>query len=376
MSECIDKIIADLLISDLVPVVLQYLDPNKYWDLVSKPIQLHWEHIHKIVKGKDTFLYRRLHSFDGAPIIKNGVSKWYKNGVYHRDNDLPAMICHSKQTFYWYINGILHRENDLPAIESLHFSKWYKHGILHRDGDLPCVIIYNNTIEYWKNGKLHRDNNLPAVIRNNGLTMYYVNGLLHRDDDLPAIEHKELERKEWFRHGVPFRVNPMDPTKEFAYHKEWHDSNGNLHREGGLPAYISDENRVQKWFIHGVLHRDDDLPAIEYLELKRKEWFRHGVPFRVNPMDPTKECIVYKEWHDSDGNLHREGDLPAYISDEYKVYKWCIHGKLHRVGAPALIFKSTHEYYENGHLINRTVGCFHSFFWKILSNFYTFISIG
>jgi hypothetical protein len=61
------------------------------------------------------------------------MSIWYKNGEYHRDNDLPAVICHSKQKSYWYKNGKLHRENSLPAIVSPHISKWYRPGHSKRD---------------------------------------------------------------------------------------------------------------------------------------------------------------------------------------------------------------------------------------------------
>lgn len=279
MSESLDSIIEDILPRDLVPIVLQYVDPNDRWHLVSKSIQLQWEKIYRRDTGKKSYLYRRLHSFDDQPIVKNNVSMWHKNGVYHRDNDLPAMIDHSKQKSFWYINGQLHRENDLPAIESPYLRKWYHRGNLHRNGDLPAVIINKNKTEYWKNGRLHRDGNLPAVIFNTGKTIYYVNGLLHRDDDLPAIEY--FHQKEWFRNGVPCRENPMDPTKEFVGRKEWHDSNGNLHRDGDLPAFETDISS-------------------------------NGIT---------------------------------------RIQKWYQHGKLHRIGAPAVIFHYKHEYYENGHFI-------------------------
>jgi hypothetical protein len=164
--------------------------------------------------------------------------------------------------------------------------------MLHRDGDLPAVIDKNKT-EYWKNGRLHSDNNLPAVITSTGIALYYVNGLLHRDDDLPSIEKHDC--KEWFRYGVPFRMNPMDPTKEFRFHKEWHDSNGNLHRDGDLPAYdmypsANENTGIQKWYKHGKLHRIG-APAIisHYVH----EYFENGKFIRSvkykNPSPPQKQ---------------------------------------------------------------------------------------
>jgi hypothetical protein len=53
----------------------------------------------------------------------------------------------------WYKNGLLHRDNDLPAAISLygdHF--WSQMGELHRDNDLPAVIFSNGYQEWYQNG--------------------------------------------------------------------------------------------------------------------------------------------------------------------------------------------------------------------------------
>ena len=55
-------------------------------------------------------------------------------------------------------------------------TEYYKNGVLHRDGDLPAVISSRGDLEYWKNGKRHRDNG-PAVIRKNGVCSWYKNGV-------------------------------------------------------------------------------------------------------------------------------------------------------------------------------------------------------
>ena len=55
-------------------------------------------------------------------------------------------------------------------------TEYYKNGVLHRDGDLPAVISARGDLEYWKNGRRHRDNG-PAVIRKNGVCSWYKNGV-------------------------------------------------------------------------------------------------------------------------------------------------------------------------------------------------------
>ena len=55
-------------------------------------------------------------------------------------------------------------------------TEYYKNGVLHRDGDLPAVISARGDLEYYKNGRRHRENG-PAVIRKNGVCSWYKNGV-------------------------------------------------------------------------------------------------------------------------------------------------------------------------------------------------------
>jgi hypothetical protein len=83
----------------------------------------------------------------------SGTKEWYKDGVLHRDNDLPA-IEYSSGTKKWYKDGVLHRDNDLPAIEYSDGTKeWYKDGVLHRDNDLPAIEHSSGTKKWYKDGK-------------------------------------------------------------------------------------------------------------------------------------------------------------------------------------------------------------------------------
>lgn len=55
-----------------------------------------------------------------------------------------------------------------------------KDGMPHRDGDLPAIIHTNGYTAYYKNGKRHREDNKPAVIYSNGDEQYYYNDKFHR----------------------------------------------------------------------------------------------------------------------------------------------------------------------------------------------------
>jgi hypothetical protein len=111
-------------------------------------------------------------------IYKNdrGTQYWYKNGKYHRDNDLPALILANGDQ-YWCKDGKQHRDNnDLPAVICVNGSQhWYKNGNRHRDNDLPSMIYSNGRQHWYKNGLKHRDNDLPAVIYSNGEQHWYKN---------------------------------------------------------------------------------------------------------------------------------------------------------------------------------------------------------
>jgi len=58
-------------------------------------------------------------------------------------------------TIFWYKNGLSHRENDLPAIiYNTGTMAWFINGERHRGNNLPAVIYYNGTMSWYKDGKL------------------------------------------------------------------------------------------------------------------------------------------------------------------------------------------------------------------------------
>jgi hypothetical protein len=126
----------------------------------------------------------------------NGSEEWYKDGLMHRDNDLPAMMTATANI--WYKNGEIHRDDDKPAIEYTDGGMmWYKEGLQHRDGDMPAVIIDNLIKMWYVNGLKHRDGDMPAEILPNGTKYWYKEGLEHRDGGLPSTEFYNGSKEWW-----------------------------------------------------------------------------------------------------------------------------------------------------------------------------------
>ncbi len=90
--------------------------------------------------------------------VSNHISLSYYKFRHHSDT-------HSDSGFYYYKNGLLHRDNDLPAFESfLGEQEWYQNGKRHRDNDLPAVTRYDGLKMWFHHGKQWRKNGLPTAI--------------------------------------------------------------------------------------------------------------------------------------------------------------------------------------------------------------------
>jgi len=55
-----------------------------------------------------------------------------------------------------------------------------KEGLRHRDNDLPAVIRFDGREDWFKKGKKHRDHDKPAVICPGGNQYWYREGKIHR----------------------------------------------------------------------------------------------------------------------------------------------------------------------------------------------------
>jgi len=109
----------------------------------------------------------------------------FKDGVVHRDHDLPA-IEDEDGDCQWYQHGYWHRDGDRPAcVRSDGFLQWRKYGLLHRDHDQPASVTDDRQAWWWR-GYPHRLAG-PATIDCAGQTWLQWKQL-HREDG-PAIEY-------------------------------------------------------------------------------------------------------------------------------------------------------------------------------------------
>lgn len=118
-----------------------------------------------------------------------GAQIWYKNGLFHREGDLPAVIADNGSAVYYCIDGVYHRDGDLPAVEEVGIVEaWYVHGELHRVGGPAMILMWDpnrrNECLYYQHGLLHRDerdsegNLLPAVFYGPYIgSRFYLNGV-------------------------------------------------------------------------------------------------------------------------------------------------------------------------------------------------------
>lgn len=105
---------------------------------------------------------------------RNGCHQWLKDDLFHRDDDLPAVI-EGDGTMKWYQNGNLHREGDKPAVIFGDGSMtWYWKDKVHRIGG-PAAICLGS--RWWfRDGVLHRDDDLPAMLDPDGTKYWYEDG--------------------------------------------------------------------------------------------------------------------------------------------------------------------------------------------------------
>jgi hypothetical protein len=113
-----------------------------------------------------------LHTFDDPCIAiswnrRNLLHIWFKDNKIHRDNDLPAVIHDMNgSTSIWNMCSIKTEEvfKDIlqyfPGFYILDYiHMWFKNGLPHRDNDLPA-IIRKEYMEWRRHGLLYKSNNL------------------------------------------------------------------------------------------------------------------------------------------------------------------------------------------------------------------------
>lgn len=85
---------------------------------------------------------------------------------------------------------------------------WFRNHMYHREGDEPAIIRTIGTKEWYKDGKLHRTGDKPAMIDRScrkECRRYYIDGHLHREHGRPAVEYSDERRNEYYLHGESYQ---------------------------------------------------------------------------------------------------------------------------------------------------------------------------
>jgi hypothetical protein len=145
--------------------------------------------------------YKTLNKYNEDGVLRNGkydmgdFVAYFKDGVFHRDDDLPAVIYKNGQK-EWWINGKLERRNANPVVIFENKSElWFS--TLSEDDD-----YHHNTYFYYNDaGKGDYSNSkkvmthlgffMPEEMYSNKTQYFYREKLLHRDPeygvDMPAV---------------------------------------------------------------------------------------------------------------------------------------------------------------------------------------------
>ncbi len=220
-----------------------------------------------------------------------------KNGLSHREGDLPAEISKTDTgaTFNAYkIHDQLHREGDKPAIETSDGShmEWHLAGIPHRPNGKPQTIIKTPTMNK---------------------TIYVEHGLEHREGGLPSYERTDeyATEKRYKVRGKFQSPNSKTPSLHIKFKngdevKEFH-LNDTLHSIDDQPAHISIKDGIvtKKWYKNGELGRDGGKPHTVVYNKKTKEiierhWSRPSTSTSAISVIKNQDGSVEKFYHNNE----------------------------------------------------------------------------
>lgn len=251
--------------------------------------EIEWTNNHYIIRNNEIYQFdyeflvdnieTTYHTFDFRNncflTIKKttcGDDTYYKNGVIHRDNDLPAEV--GTKWIEWYCNGLIHRSNDLPArINKYGVQQWYKRDKQYRVDDKPTTVLPGVYSMWNKDNKYSRKNGLPNIEFDMGTKCWAIG----------EIPKGDLEKINVDGDGNPINVELLksmgvcnvifkNGDKQYYYDsyyliecvngdKIYKNMRYKIHNGSNKPAFIGHDG-TKKWYNHGVLHRENDLPAI------------------------------------------------------------------------------------------------------------------
>jgi hypothetical protein len=143
-----------------------------------------------------------------------GLNKAWKDkeGRYHRDGDLPAVI-NKNGTMIFYQHGKFHRDGDKPAAVEIFGQikelSWWKDGQVHRDNGPAVISSYSygeKSIEYAKN-----DERLKRIIKDvNGK---YVTRIGNSADGQDASLEEVEDFNKWINYLENYDEEPGGPAK-------------------------------------------------------------------------------------------------------------------------------------------------------------------
>lgn len=79
-------------------------------------------------------------------------------------------------------------KRDFTKEETTYSTRWLFRGLFHRENDLPAILLANGTKMWYKNGKIHRKGNY-AIEHLSGSKEWWLNGEPYRENNLPVIEY-------------------------------------------------------------------------------------------------------------------------------------------------------------------------------------------
>ena len=82
-----------------------------------------------------------------------------------------------KKCIVYVKDGVIHRDNDLPAIITYDGSQfWCQNGMIHRDNDLPAIIFADGIKVWMQNGEITQKTVRPSVMYPDGYEEYHISG--------------------------------------------------------------------------------------------------------------------------------------------------------------------------------------------------------
>jgi hypothetical protein len=241
-------------------------------DILSPSIYKVVSNIHPILKRVIVLAKKNssgfYHAEEGPAIHGKTISIYMKNGEVNESSTSPSIICTPNGFIRYEIfvnNGNVDNKN-ASAIRVyrngiLSGERWYRNGLTHRDGDLPAIYFHPGTSDfvryqiYVKDDIPHRENG-PAIV----VTRKEPDHHNDEHDDEHDDEEEEITYKINYFDPLSIRFGPNDENaiNNVSSMVVWMN-NGKYHRQNGPAIYVKWENNetLYQYYEHGVRYLVD-----------------------------------------------------------------------------------------------------------------------